>query len=96
MGVNGAIDFCPVCGFDDTQAYDAFGCSTFEICACCAIEFGNDDFPGPDEDQDEKWLQLRERWLRSGAKFWKDSSKPDGWNAKIQLANKNLELPSSC
>ena len=37
---------CPVCGYDrlEEPVYDEIGEPSFEICSCCGVEFGFDDF----------------------------------------------------
>ena len=71
---------CPVCGFNglDEPPYDAYGCATFEICPCCGIQFGYDDFSRTHE-------ALRAEWVDRGMPWWSQSRKPPvNWDAAAQ------------
>lgn len=74
-------NICPVCGYPDLEEppYDEHGCSSFEICPSCGVEFGYDDSTTDHE-------ALRERWVADGMK-WHGVAKPQpsDWNPKEQL-----------
>lgn len=64
---------CPVCFYPGMP----FPPCDYEICACCATEFGNDD-----ESLSHK--QLRANWIGDGMK-WFFGNPPNGWDPKEQL-----------
>lgn len=73
--------YCRVCGYD--PGYPTWGdegeLPTFDICACCGVEWGYED------SSDASAEQYRERWLRAGA-VWADRSLPnDGLTVEQRL-----------
>jgi len=83
---------CPVCGYDQLSnpplaklvngklIYSYLeGAHQFDICPCCGIEFGNEDF-------EKTWEELRVEWIESGFS-WHYGTKPNNWNPKKQLNN---------
>lgn len=80
---------CPVCGYDGLEepVYDEIGEPSFEICSCCGVEFGFDDF----DIKNLTFVTVREKWLKDGAKWFDKAAKPKNWNLEEQL--KNLQLP---
>jgi len=74
---------CPVCGYDklDEPPYDEHGCSSFDICPCCGVEFGYDDFATPHS-------VLRDKWVENGMIWWSPNTPPPAqWDAETQLAS---------
>jgi hypothetical protein len=76
---------CPICYYPKLQ----FPPADYNICPSCGTEFGYDDFSKSAEE-------LREEWIRGGAKWFSDTTRPpEGWNPYIQLnyypSNINLE-----
>src|SRR6185437_11856974 len=69
-----ALWMCPVCGFDmDRPPAD------YHICPCCGTEFGYHDANATHEE-------LRQSWIKTGPKWWRDSERPENWNPYEQLA----------
>jgi len=72
---------CPVCGYD---ALSDPAHNTFEICPCCGVQFGYDDF---NTSHDE----LRRQWLKKGAPWFNPAIKPPpGWDVYTQLRKAKL------
>jgi phosphoribosylanthranilate isomerase len=79
---NEAAYRCRVCGLEQSEPpWGPAGESpTYDICACCGVEFGYQDFTLAAVQK------YRERWLASGAQ-WRDSTyQPHDWNLERQLA----------
>ena len=72
---------CPVCYYPD-MPYPA---EADNICPCCGTHFGYHDMVPSEEGQAARWASLRNRWLKHGAQFWDEQSRPDGWTAAPQL-----------
>jgi predicted amidophosphoribosyltransferase len=67
------MSMCPVCGyFMDYEPKD------YNICPCCATEFGNDD-------AFSSHAELRQDWILKGMKWWFGEA-PHDWNPQDQLA----------
>lgn len=72
---------CPVCGYADLDEppYNGDGCASFDICPCCGVEFGYDDYTSSHP-------LLREKWIASGMLWWSTVRKPPvGWDPDVQL-----------
>jgi hypothetical protein len=85
MGDNNPPFQCPVCGFrglvDPPRSPD--GIASFEICRCCAFQFGFDD-----DSEGLSYQEYRQRWVANGSKWWSNEiAAPNGWNAAVQLAS---------
>ena len=82
---------CPICGYDGLEepVYDEIGEASCEICACCGVEFGFDDF----DFKNLTFDTVREKWLKDGAEWFDKKAKPKNWNLEEQL--KNLQLPEA-
>lgn len=66
-----------------------FGTPSYEVCACCGFEFGNDDNPGTGApDSFEEYLSA---WIRSGAEWFDPALRPKGWRLEEQLAQAGLK-----
>jgi len=77
---------CPVCGYPELEeapllriennkriySYN-LGAPTFVICICCGTEFGYDD-------DELSWKELRDKWVKNGAKWFNENKKPVDWN----------------
>ncbi len=74
--------YCRVCGLEQlTYPWGADGTKpSFEICACCGVEFGNDD------STPTAVRRAREKWMT--AKYvWADPTrKPHDWKPEAQLS----------
>jgi hypothetical protein len=80
---------CTCCGlyFDEYFPWGENGeYSTFDICDCCGIEFGYEDWCK------ESLFEYRTEWIKSGANWFTQKSKPDDWSLKDQLRKIGIEL----
>ncbi len=65
-----------------------FGDPSYDVCACCGFEFGNDDNPGTGAPASfEEYLT---EWVRSGCEWFDPAKKPQGWQLGEQLAQAGL------
>ncbi len=75
-------NFCPVCGYP-LGNYNPWGddgkTPTFDICPCCGVEWGNEDYTT------ESRTEYRNKWLADGAKWFEPQKKPVNWNLEEQL-----------
>jgi len=80
---------CPICGFQglDEAPYDEDLNASYDICPCCGVEFGYDDF----KNDNVKFEIARNKWISNGAKWFNKNKKPKNWILEAQL--KNTELP---
>ncbi len=84
----GHSQLCLVCGFDyvDEPPWGPDGDSpSFDICACCGVEFGYTD------SSIESIKQFRQQWIDSGWPWRMPKMTPPGWDSEKQLSN----LPKS-
>lgn len=74
---------CRVCGlyFDDLPWGEDNNSPTYEICPCCGVEFGNEDYII------ETTKQYRQKWLREGANWFEPKEKPKKWDKEEQFKN---------
>ncbi|MCB1215194.1 MAG: hypothetical protein KDK66_06940 [Deltaproteobacteria bacterium] len=83
---------CPICGYpnlEENPRSEADGPS-YEICPCCAFEFGYDD-----DDQGYTYDQWREEWISAGMPWRGSKEIPQNWDPKKQLENlKKISLVS--
>lgn len=74
---------CRVCGL--IQCEEPWGESgenpSFEICDCCGVEFGYEDYTK------ESVKAYRKKWLETGANWWELKKKPKNWDIEKQLQN---------
>jgi hypothetical protein len=75
---------CPVCGFDDLikPPYDEKGNESYEVCHCCAFEFGFDDF-----HDGHSFDSYKQKWISEGAEWFYQPTKPKVWNYNEQIKN---------
>jgi len=78
-------DLCPVCGLTLDKPAWGGDLASFQICPCCGTQFGYED-SGPKSSRQERWRELRQRWIDGGMNWWSDNQPPEGWDAKEQLA----------
>ena len=75
-------NFCPVCGYP-LGNYNPWGddgkTPTFDICPCCGVEWGNEDYTT------ESRTEYHNKWLADGAKWFEPQKKPVNWNLEEQL-----------
>jgi hypothetical protein len=98
-----SLHVCPACGFSGLltapwrrktpgDPSDDRLRTSHEICACCGIEFGRDDWAGGDLGKRlESYQRWRERWIKSRMRWFKPEAMPDGWQAQTQLEHFQLE-----
>lgn len=74
---------CRVCGLfiEDLPWGEDGNYPTYEICPCCGVEFGYEDYTL------ESTKEYREKWLLKGAEWFDKSEKPSDWNKEEQLKN---------
>lgn len=74
---------CKVCGLrmEDPPWGDDGKSPNYEICPCCGVEFGYQDYTV------ESTANFRRRWIDSGAEWNEIKEKPDNWNLADQLRN---------
>jgi hypothetical protein len=73
---------CRVCGLllDTAPWGDDETTPTYEICPCCGVEFGNEDYT-----IESSWDFLKQ-WLSTGANWFDKSERPPDWSLQSQLA----------
>ncbi len=72
---------CPVCGYPelDGPPHAGSGQGSYDICPCCGIEFGNDDFG-------ISHAELRTQWIEKCMPWWSTRiQKPANWDGTEQL-----------
>lgn len=72
---------CRVCGLyikDFPWGKDG-DCPTYEICPCCGVEFGNEDYTL------SSIRIYRKNWISNGGKWFSTKEKPNNWNLENQL-----------
>ena len=74
---------CRVCGLyvEDSPWGKDGCCPTYEICPCCGVEFGNEDYTV------ESAKTFRKNWLNNGNVWFLPAKKPVNWNLLDQLKN---------
>ena len=73
---------CRVCGLHvDDAPWGDNKTPSYEICFCCGVEFGNEDYT---VESTKRYRALR---LKSGAKWFSPNRMPVDWNLKQQLEN---------
>jgi len=78
---------CRVCGLytADKPWGDDGKSPTYEICPCCGVEFGNEDYTV------ESTIIYRKKWLNDNLNWYEKNSKPSDWNFENQL----LQIPDA-
>lgn len=74
---------CRVCGYKlPFLPWGEDGCTpTYEICPCCGVEFGNEDYS-------ENAIQnYRENWISARCPWFNPQKKPLQWSLDEQLKN---------
>jgi len=74
---------CRVCGlFSEDLPWGENGdCPTHEICPCCGVEFGYEDYTVLSTKE------YRDLWLLKGAEWFDKSVKPNSWDKEQQFKN---------
>jgi len=77
------INNCRVCGFfmkDPPWGVDGKS-PNYEICPCCGVEFGNEDYTV------ESTKEYRNKWLSKSIRFCDKDTKPKDWDFEKQMRN---------
>ena len=76
-------NYCRVCGLYhvDKPYGDDGECPTHEICSCCNVEFGYEDYTI------KSTLKFRKKWFEDGANWSNKKTKPEDWKLEEQLKN---------
>lgn len=74
---------CRVCGLyiEELPWGEDGSCPTYEICPCCGVEFGNEDYTL------ESIRRYREKWINGDCKWFLPKEKPLAWDFKKQFQN---------
>jgi hypothetical protein len=72
---------CRICGLyiADFPWGEDGNSPTYQICSCCGVEFGNEDYTT------ESIKRYRQEWIKKGAKWFNLGEKPENWNLEKQL-----------
>lgn len=75
--------YCRVCGlYTDELPWGNDGLiPTYEICLCCGVEFGNEDYTI------ESTKKYRYNWLSKGNPWFFVNEKPKNWKLEEQFKN---------
>ena len=75
--------YCRICGLymKDKPWGDDGQSPTYEICPCCGVEFGNEDYDL------FSIKEYRKEWLKNGANWFDKKKKPVSWDVNKQLMN---------
>lgn len=85
--------YCPVCGFQlHRPAWITDHSPSFEICPCCGLQFGYDDFALDPSDRENIRKSWRNKWIEGGMKFWSVRRRPANWDPLLQLRNADLDV----
>lgn len=57
---------------------------TYEICPCCGVEFGNEDYTK------ESICDYRREWISNGAIWFDQKKRPKNWDLYKQLKNVSI------
>lgn len=79
---------CRVCGLSATDLPwgEDEKTPTYEICSCCGVEFGNEDYTV------ESTICYRNKWIEEGMAWFWPKDKPVKWNKGKQFKNIPLEF----
>lgn len=74
---------CRVCGYKlNFKIWGEDGRTpSYEICPCCGVEFGNEDYTI------SSIHKYRKNWIESGCVWFSIQQKPLNWSCKNQLRN---------
>lgn len=72
---------CPACNYPLGFQPWKNNLPSDEICPSCGIQFGYDDAKGKNEEERKDiYTEWREKWIKSGKKWWSETKKPNDWN----------------
>ena len=63
--------------------------SFFDICPCCGVEFGNEDYT------EESLKEYRAKWISEGAHWFDPKLQPQNWSMQEQISNISLHSEDS-
>ena len=80
---NNEFYVCRVCGAEqlDPPWGEDGQIPSYDICDCCGVEFGYEDM------NLESIKRYRQKWLDSGANWFRKKNKPESWFLDRQLQN---------
>lgn len=86
--MNTHLSRCPVCGFALDFEPWTDDLPSEEICPCCLVQFGYQDFGGGTlAGRAQRHLELRQGWILQGMPWLGDAArKPTKWDPRDQLA----------
>lgn len=68
-----------------------YGAPSYDVCACCGFEFGNDDNPGTAAPA--TFAEYRAEWVASGCRWFDPSHRSADWDLAQQLARVGIPCP---
>ena len=83
-----SINNCRICGLymlDAPWGLDGVN-PTYEICPCCGVEFGNEDYTL------ESIKEYRKNWLNNNVEWFEPKEKTNDWDLEMQLKNIPIEF----
>ena len=86
---------CPACGFPGLDEAPWQGAApSDDICPCCGIHFGYDDFAGDRADLRPAFYSgWRGKWHTDGMQWWSSEPPPVGWDAEGQYRSVAEKTP---
>lgn len=66
-----------------------FGAPSYDVCACCGYEFGNDDNPGTGTPV--TFQAYLAGWIADGMRWTVPEKEPVGWSLERQLKEAGLK-----
>ena len=82
----------PPVSADARPPYEAyFGMPSYEVCACCGFEFGNDDNPGTAAPV--SFRSYLNEWVADGAEWFSPDKQPADWSLHHQLRAAGITPP---
>jgi hypothetical protein len=83
---------CLIRGFAPPYV-DHFGWPSYEVCACCGFEYGNDDDPG--DAPGHSFEQSFENFVARGYKWQRPRQMPPQWTLEKQLFGLPIRTPAT-
>lgn len=83
------IGLPPWAGHGTPPYSQRYGTPSYDVCACCGFEFGNDDDPGTARPQ--TFSEYLQEWIGSGCEWFAPSKKPEGWGVEAQLKKAGIQ-----
>src|SRR5262245_19086796 len=67
------------------------GKPSYDVCACCGFEFGNDDEPGT--ALPVTFAQYLAEWIAGGCEWFDPAPRPEDWDLAQQLRAAGIKMP---